>query len=1048
MQLSCPNCHRLLTNSDDPDNRPQFCMYCGQRLQQDSPGADSQQVTADVATQSYTPAGDFDPPPHAPPERIGGLKLVRFIGAGGMGAVYEAVAEESGQRVAVKLLSPRLMANRVSVERFRQEGRVASQINHPRCVFVLRADADAGRPFIVMELMPGKTLKDLVDQNGPLNPQEAIQRILDVIDGLREAHRLGVIHRDVKPSNCFLTADNRVKVGDFGLSKSLAVSPEGAQQQLTQSGAFLGTILFASPEQIRGEPVGYDSDVYAVCATLYFLLTGRAPHQHESVTATVAKAISDPVAPIRSFRPKIPAELDRIVLRGLERDRDRRYQTLDDLREALETLLPANQRPASPRALVLAYLIDVLLLQIPVILVDLLPRILIGTPSALAKSAVTFTDLVIALLYFAPLEGLFGATLGKRLLGLRVTRQGETSPPGLGHALLRTLAFHLVLFSTLIGLGWIIYPPGPRLPLRLAGVIALVSGVSVLAWQLRSESFRGIHDLLTGCRTVQRPRPVRRKRLLSRYPNPLNRIQPSLIPLPREVGGFVVRGKLADLPDGGQVWVAQDQELGRRVLIRLFPPGKPVPTASEPPTARPTRLRHLGHGLTMWNGHEQAWLAVVAPAGAPLVDVVTPHEPLNWADTRPLLEQLTEEFLAADADGTTIPELTVSQLWVEPGGRLQIVDFPLPTGCRRDATLRLGEHERRVTEPLQLIRLVTTLALEGQPRSSGGPVRAPIPPHAAKVTSRLFRDDAEGYLSLTSLQTDLAETHTHPAQITTAMRTAYLSVLGMMLTPGLILMLLMTGLLSFALSVLAAAQVWAPSQILDTISDQARRNLLLQEIEQLPSDNPLRQRLQQALAPERVDTTTARLKEWLELRNQNLVRHLGHLTSFEQSLVKRLQEIVVGEQPEKPSPRLLENASLYIQLSAGRVDEKPLDIRHAMTTTAIAVILVVPLFWAGFALIFRGGLAMTLAGLTLVLADGRPAERWRCALRELVIWSPLMLLLLISVWIQAAAPEYAVLRALLWFAAIAVLPIQLLIAVRWPDRTPHDRLLQTHLVPI
>src|SRR5262249_34153618 len=148
--------------------------------------------------------------------------------------------------------------SREAVERFRQEGRLASMVAHPRCVFVYAADEDAGRPYIVMELMPGDTLHDYLEKRGPLPPHEAVAKILDVIDGLLEAHQLGVVHRDVKPSNCFLEADGRVKIGDFGLSKSLV-----SGSNLTRTGAFLGTPLFASPEQVRGEPVDPQSDVYS-----------------------------------------------------------------------------------------------------------------------------------------------------------------------------------------------------------------------------------------------------------------------------------------------------------------------------------------------------------------------------------------------------------------------------------------------------------------------------------------------------------------------------------------------------------------------------------------------------------------------------------------------------------------------------------------------------------------------------------------------------------------------------------------------------------------
>ena len=275
MLVTCPRCKRSLSTAES-EGPPSFCMYCGQRLRESASTPEPRgMLTASHVPFTDNPEEDAAEPP--PPD-VGGYRLVRFLGAGGMGAVYEAEAPESGHRVAVKLLSSRLSSSPASVERFRQEGRLASQLAHPRCVFVLAADTDAGRPYIIMELMPGRTLKDLVDANGPLPVNDAIASILDALDGLAEAHRLGIIHRDVKPSNCFLTTDDRVKVGDFGLSKSL----DTADQHITQTGTFLGTVLFASPEQIRGEPLDYASDIYSLCATLYFLLCGEAPYHHES----------------------------------------------------------------------------------------------------------------------------------------------------------------------------------------------------------------------------------------------------------------------------------------------------------------------------------------------------------------------------------------------------------------------------------------------------------------------------------------------------------------------------------------------------------------------------------------------------------------------------------------------------------------------------------------------------------------------------------------------------------------------------------------------
>src|SRR5262249_33879919 len=249
---------------------------------------------------------------------VGGYRLIRSLGSGGMGTVYEAEDSASGRRVALKIISKEYAASLESVERFRQEGRLARPISPPRCVFVLAAGDDAGRPYIAMELMPGRTLNDLVREQGPLSVEQALVKILDVIEGLQEAHRLGLVHRDVKPSNCFLEADSRVKVGDFGLSKSLA-----GDSHLTKTGTFLGTPLFSAPEQIRLEKVDQQADVYSVAATLYFLLTGQAPFQTGDAMATMARIVADEPPSMRMVRPELPAALGRVVLCAVGRDRRR-----------------------------------------------------------------------------------------------------------------------------------------------------------------------------------------------------------------------------------------------------------------------------------------------------------------------------------------------------------------------------------------------------------------------------------------------------------------------------------------------------------------------------------------------------------------------------------------------------------------------------------------------------------------------------------------------------------------------------------------------------
>lgn len=1045
-------------------------MYCGQRIRastasgNDAPGSGwiDSGGTGDMPTRTYdvAPAEAIDAHSAvalaAPPTAVGGYKIVRFLGAGGMGAVYEAAVEGSDTRVAIKLLSARLSANPASVERFRQEGRVASSITHPRCVFVLRADTDDGRPYIVMELMVGTTLKDEVDRRGPLSPADAVAYILDVIDGLSEAHRLGVIHRDVKPSNCFLTPDGRVKVGDFGLSKSLG--PTGGDKHLTQTGAFLGTILFAPPEQIRGDAVGYDSDVYAVAGTLYYLLTGRAPYQHESMAAALAKAVSEPPESIRAMRPEVPVELERAVFCGLERDRDRRWTTLTDFGDALRDLLPANQKPARPRLLALSYLIDVVLLQFALVPVELL----VNGGVSVHPFAVNWPAWLVAFVYFAPAEGIFGTTFGKRLLGLRVARVGETGPPGILRAGLRTAAFHALLFGMLAGIGGAIgtIPTvakviGLSTPLEqrtLWVALAVLGAAGLMLQTVRSaHGFRGVHDLLTGCLVAQRPLPTRRTRLQSRYPDPLSRTHPSSEPLPHSVGGFAVDGKLCPLPDGGEIWIAEDGSLGRRLLIRVFPAGHAIPGLPSSAGLRPTRLRVVGQGVVEWAGDERSWIGYVAPAGAPLADVSVPGRPLGWADARSVLEQVLDEFEASDLDGSGVWRPVPDQVWVEPTGRVQILDFPLPTGAAVAAGFPKPTEEPGSPDPIRFVRQVATLALEGKPREDGGPVRAPIPPIASEIGARLFRNGPEGFHSLSGLRQRLAETHAFPAEVTPSIRVAHLGVQALLLAWGLIAMFAIAGLNTFGVAAFAAGEVVRAKHHKVAADEPTVREITLATAAQQYSPNdPVYRQLTTALSAGQLPVTLERLEARIAYLEDNLERHRQTLTAPERAVLDLFANVLEPEDPNPSSDGFVVNFLVSVQggKDPSSVPE-PLEREYRWVVFAVsaAAVLLVPLGWAAIAFLLRGGFAMMLAGIAIVRTDGRLAGRTRCAVRELAVWAPLAFALMLTLWVQAAAPGQVLLRTGLWLTAVALLPLYLVIALRNPARGPQDRLAGTYLVP-
>ena len=1027
MHVTCSRCLRSLSTAD-PNGPPMFCMYCGQKLQDSnddtrtSPGPPPQPGDRTASFVPFGPDPDVDPGPLV--EEVGGYRLVRLLGAGGMGAVYEAEPPGGGDRVAVKLLSPRLASSPTSVERFKQEGRLASLLAHPRCVFVLAADTDAGRPYIVMELMPGRTLKDLVDQKGPLPPTEAVGHVLDAIDGLAEAHRIGVLHRDIKPSNFFLTADDRVKVGDFGLSKSLAGSSE---RHLTQTGAFLGTVLFASPEQIKGEPLDYGTDIYSLCATLYFLLTGEAPYQHESVTAALAKAISEPPPPIRGKRPEVGRSLERVVLKGLERDRDRRWQSLDELRDALVSLLPGRQIPARPRTLVGAYLLDGIVL----ILFGMIPaevgEAALGLQQLTVVKGVTVdpTGWVLGIAYFAVFEGIFGRAVGKALLGLRVRRVGAAGPPGLGRGLVRAAAFSGLWFWLFIGT-----EVAGEFAGGLAALAAFVLGVAALVFQLRrtKHGFRGLHDFASGCHVTQRPLPVRKLRLVSKRGNRLDAVEPAdpAAPLPETVGGYAVRGRLWADDTGEQVWSADDRALGRRVLLWFRPVGEsPLPPAPAE-VARPTRLRRLGAGKLRFIDRDLEWTAFAAPVGSPLTDAVRPDRPLPWADARHLIEQLVDELQAAEADGSTPARLELDQVWVEPTGRVQVVDCPM---ARTREPLA-------ASHPVGLLRQVASLTLEGTPRDKPYPrrrgraepgVRAPVPPHASPILTRLFAP--KGYKALGELHRDLLDTHGHSPEVTPSIRAAQLGIQAATLAPGLVFMFLIAGIVAVVLSWVADLGASQATKAAAALRDpETREKLAAKKLLQPALNNP---------------ATAARLDALHDINRADADARRAALLAPQRFLRDRFpepHEISTGVHSVEDETR----DALIVWAGDNEPVRNPMRGLAPQFWIAVGVI---PLAWVLAAVVFRGGLSMALTGVALVRADGRKATRRQCALRAFLVWLPVTGLLMASIWVQVRHPEWAYTHAGLWLLAAALLPVYVVVALKNPARPPQDRIAGTHLVP-
>jgi beta-lactam-binding protein with PASTA domain/predicted Ser/Thr protein kinase len=259
----------------------------------------------------------------------GRYKIVSRLGSGGMADVYLAEDQQLGRKVALKLLHRRFSADPDFVERFRREAQAAAGLQHPNVVSVYDRGAFEDTYFIAMEYLPGRSLKQLIRQEAPIDPVRAINIVIQILKAARFAHRRGVIHRDLKPHNVIVDDSDHAKVTDFGIARAGA-------SDMTETGSIMGTAQYLSPEQAQGHAVSASSDLYAIGVVLYELLTGRVPFDGESAVTIALKHVSEAPAPLLHLNPAIPPELEHVVMWTLNKDPADRPQEADQLILALE----------------------------------------------------------------------------------------------------------------------------------------------------------------------------------------------------------------------------------------------------------------------------------------------------------------------------------------------------------------------------------------------------------------------------------------------------------------------------------------------------------------------------------------------------------------------------------------------------------------------------------------------------------------------------------------------------------------------------------------
>jgi eukaryotic-like serine/threonine-protein kinase len=290
-------------------------------------------------------------------ETISHYRILRQLGRGGMGVVYEAEDTRLDRKVALKFLPDRLLDDAQALERFQREARAAGTLNHPNICTVHDIGEHQGRRFIVMERLHGEVLKDLIDAHR-VSVSMAIELSIEIADALETAHARDIVHRDIKPANLFVTHRNHVKVLDFGLAKvaqprhavgASAAAAATADEFLTSPGLAVGTVAYMSPEQARGEEVDARSDLFSLGAVLYEMTTGVLPFAGNS-WAVIFDAILNRTPGLPSqLNPDVPAELERIVLKLLEKDRELRYQSAGELKADLKRLQRDSRASSSPR---------------------------------------------------------------------------------------------------------------------------------------------------------------------------------------------------------------------------------------------------------------------------------------------------------------------------------------------------------------------------------------------------------------------------------------------------------------------------------------------------------------------------------------------------------------------------------------------------------------------------------------------------------------------------------------------------------------------------
>jgi hypothetical protein len=948
-----------------------------------------------------------------PGEQFGHYAIVRALGAGGMGAVYEAEDLESGRRVALKVLSHRLDSPGAR-ERFFREGSLAASINHPNSVYIFGTEEIGGTPVISMELVSGGTLQERVRARGPLPVGEAVDCVLQVIEGLEAAQRIGILHRDVKPSNCYMGEAGAVKIGDFGLSISTAVRTEPA---LTATGAFLGTPAFCSPEQLRGEELNARSDMYSVGATIFYLLTGRTPFDAPNMVQLLATVLEQRAPSPRKFRPEIPKGLGKVVLRCLEKQPGERFKNYADLAQALAPYSSAAPTPATLSLRFLAGVLDTTIMGSLAMVINLS---VFGSPMAFLSQAMERSPMLLACVlgwfclatgYYALFEGLWGAAGGKALCRLRVVGP-DRNPPGFARAWFRAVTYivpPLLPYWMFFGTSPKAYLSSSQLTQTLLGLSIYVIMALLFVTARRRNGFAAVQDLLTKTRVISRAagssRPV-----LSASDAPPPAVESAIT-----IGPYHVLQALSESA-GAKWFLAYDLRLLRKVWIRVVPSGTPPVPVSWRSLGRVGRLRWL----TGKRSAEENWDAFEALNGQPFLELIGKPQP--WRVVRYWLHDLATEISAAEKDGT-LPELAFDRVWITGEGRAKLLDFSAP-GPDGKSESRNPKAESNLLPPTQtaqgFLAEVAAAALGGTGGASAkavGDVAVPLPLHA-----RAFLKSLSQMAGADAVVAALKPLLNRVAAVSRLRRAA-----------------LVGGCIVFPLMACAGGYF-----AMSFLQDLTRKTPGLMELNSL---------LQMRTSGRFWGGKNAQLPDDRQIGIYIAQHYRGLITNSASWSSPMVLALIKGDGRKFAEQSVIEYAApseaeiADAEATVGKhVPKREFFAEKLPPSMPVMVLAASLLFYVGLpaliaALLFRSGVVLLIAGVTYVRKDGMRASRLRLFWRSLVTWSPVVPMFMVS--IVAMAKHWT------WqpWLALALLGLLAAVSLALPVRGLQDRLAGTWPVP-